>query len=138
VPDDTNGGTITVQGIQSFKGLQFVDEGYRLEGNGTLETDMDGSEIRVLADSATIATQITGAGGITKTQAGTLILDGQNSYAGGTTVRAGTVQVSEDANLGATSGGLLLNGGTLATTASFDSGRSVSLGSNGGFDVASG
>src|SRR5690606_2338813 len=29
-------------------------------------------------------------------------------------------------------------GGTLATTASFDSGRSVSLGSNGGFDVASG
>ncbi|MDD7972033.1 autotransporter domain-containing protein [Roseinatronobacter alkalisoli] len=135
-PGGFAGGTITVEGAQNFKGLQFVDEGYRLEGDGALQTDMDGSEIRVLADNAEIATEITGTGGITKTQAGTLVLSGQNTYQGGTTILEGAVQVSEDANLGAASGGLILDGGTLATVADMDSARSVELAGTGAFDVA--
>lgn len=138
-----DGATITVEGSQSFKGLQFVDEGYRLVGNGQLVVDgserADGNtEIRVLAETAEIATVITGAGGITKTQAGTLVLSRQNTYQGGTTISGGTVQVSEDANLGAASGGLFFNGGTLATTASFDSNRAITLNLPGWFDVAAG
>lgn len=137
-PGGFNGGTITVEGTQSFKGLQFVDEGYYLEGSGVLETVPEGSEIRVLADSTKIATEITGTGGIVKTQAGTLILSGDNSYAGDTRILGGTLQVSEDANLGATSGGLTINGGVLSATSSFETGRSVTLAGVGAFEVTDG
>jgi len=137
-PGGFDGGTIAVEGMLGFKGLQFVDEGYRLEGTGALETAAGGSEIRVLADSAQIATEITGTGGITKTQGGTLVLEGANSYSGGTSVLGGSVQISQDANLGSASGGLTLNGGTLATMADMDSARSVTLSGTGAFEVAAG
>ncbi|MGH6763716.1 MAG: autotransporter-associated beta strand repeat-containing protein [Phyllobacterium sp.] len=131
-PGGFAGGTITVEGTQDFKGLQFVDEGYRLAGNGALVTEAGGSEIRVLADSAEIATEISGAGGIVKTEAGTLILSGDNSYQGGTTIAGGTLQVAADANLGAASGGLTINGGTFRNTAIFATARNVTLNEGGG------
>lgn len=134
-PGGFEGGVIDVEGTQSFKGLQFVDEGFRLQGDGELMTDNAGSEIRVLADEAEIATKIAG-GKIIKTEAGTLILSGDNDYAGGTIIAGGTVQVSKDANLGDASGGLVLRGGVLRATSSFVSERDVSLELLGGvFDV---
>ena len=57
----------------------------------------------------------------------------------GTAVNSGTVQVSQDANLGAASGALSLDGGTLAATASFDTGRAITVGlGDGGINVAAG
>ncbi|MFC3815028.1 autotransporter outer membrane beta-barrel domain-containing protein [Lysobacter sp. GCM10012299] len=86
--------------------------------------------------TATInATIVDGAGGaaqLTKTDAGTLVLGGANAYTGGTALRGGTLQASEDANLGAASGGLSLDDGTLATTASFASARTITLDTTGG------
>src|SRR5690606_31893750 len=137
-PGGVSGGTVTVVGTQSFTGLQFVDDGYQLQGSGALETLAGGSEIRVLADNAEISTEITGTGGITKTQDGTLVLSGANTYQGGTTIAAGTLQVSEDDNLGATNGGLTLAGGTLATTADMAGARTVTLDAAGRFAVAAG
>uniref|UniRef100_UPI0039F0A89F autotransporter domain-containing protein n=1 Tax=Bordetella sputigena TaxID=1416810 RepID=UPI0039F0A89F len=133
----SQGGTIAVQGAQSFQGLQFVDNGYTLSGPGTLQVDgsanADGNaEIRVLADRATIAAAIAGAGGITKTEAGTLVLSGANTYAGGTVLAGGTVQVAGDGNLGALSGALTFNGGTLHTTTAFATARPVNLRAGGG------
>ncbi|MBB4839202.1 outer membrane autotransporter protein [Sphingomonas kyeonggiensis] len=106
------GGTITVAGAQSFLGLQFVDNGYVLQGSGQLVTDPAGSEIRVLADSAEIASQITGPGGIVKTEAGTLILTGTNSYSG-TTIQAGTLQIGNGGTTGSITNNVV-NNGTLA------------------------
>ncbi|MEG1452861.1 MAG: autotransporter domain-containing protein, partial [Brevundimonas sp.] len=130
----TSGGTITLVGAQSFKGLQFVDNGYRLEGTGSLVTDSAGSEIRVLADSATIATTITGTGGLTKTQGGTLILTGTNTYSGGTTIKDGVISVTQNVNLGQANGALAFDGGALQINGtdfgSLD--RNISLGTNGG------
>ena len=71
--------------------------------------------------TATIATVLDGAVKVVKTDLGTLALSGVNTT-GGTAVNNGTVQVSQDANLGAASGALSLDGGTLAATASFDTG----------------
>ena len=79
-----------------------------------------------------------GAVKVVKTDLGTLALSGVNTT-GGTAVNSGTVQVSQDANLGAASGALSLDGGTLAATASFDTGRAITVGlGDGGINVAAG
>ena len=104
------GGAVTVDGAQSFIGLQFVDEGYELTGTGQLVTVPGTSEIRVLADLAKIGVAITGAGAITKTQAGTLVLTGANTYAGGTTIDAGTLQIGDGGTSGSIVGNVANNG----------------------------
>lgn len=48
-----------------------------------------------------IASVIAGTSGLDKTDFGTLILSGTNTYTGGTTVSSGVLQVSRDASLGA-------------------------------------
>jgi fibronectin-binding autotransporter adhesin len=135
------GGFVEVEGNQSFKGLQVVTNGYELAGDGTIETIAGGSELRVLSDvSATIGTEISGPGGIVKTQGGTLVLTGNNSYAGGTTVEYGVLSVAADGALGHTDGSLTLNGGIFRVTgdAYQSMERAVSVGANGGgFDIAS-
>jgi autotransporter-associated beta strand protein len=68
--------------------------------------------------------------------AGTTTLTATNTYSGGTTISAGTLAVSADANLGNTSGGLSFGGGTLQYLAGFTSNRSVTLNAGGGtFDT---
>ena len=63
--------------------------------------------------------------------AGTTVLGGVNTYTGGTAVNSGTLQISQDANLG--NGGRAVAGrGTLATTASFNTARATTLGAGGG------
>ncbi|KDB62926.1 outer membrane autotransporter barrel domain protein [Bordetella bronchiseptica B18-5 (C3)] len=102
-----------------------------LTGNGTFDT-ADGTALGWTGD-------IGGAGALVKEGLGTLVLDGDNQYAGGTTVNAGTVQVARDANLGAAAGAVTLDGGTLAASAGFTSARGVTIGAgNGAMSVASG
>jgi autotransporter-associated beta strand protein len=56
---------------------------------------------------------IGGAGALTKTGAGTLTLTANNTYSGGTKIFGGMVVVSSDAQLGATSGAVTIQGGTV-------------------------
>ena len=101
-----------------------------LTGNGTFDT-ADGTTLGWTGD-------IGGAGALVKTGQGTLVLDGDNQYAGGTTVNAGTVQVSRDANLGAAAGAVALNDARLASTGTFSTARAATLTGNGTFDTADG
>ena len=75
--------------------------------------------------TATISAVLDGAAKLVKTDLGTLVLSGINTYTGGTAVNGGTLQVSQDSNMGALAGALSLNGGTLATTATFDTARAT-------------
>ncbi|MBB3211421.1 outer membrane autotransporter protein [Herbaspirillum sp. Sphag1AN] len=69
---------------------------------------------------------------LVKAGPGLLVLSAANTYTGGTTIDAGILQISQDANLGALSGALTFNGGTLETTQSFNTTRSMVVQAAGG------
>jgi autotransporter-associated beta strand protein len=73
-----------------------------------------------------------GSRGINLTGSSWLRLSGTNSFSGGITVTSGQLIVSSDSNLGASSGGITLNGGTIDCQGSFTSGRAINLTSTGG------
>ncbi|WP_210204480.1 autotransporter outer membrane beta-barrel domain-containing protein [Phyllobacterium phragmitis] len=134
-------GTVTVDdslGAIRVAGMQFAVSGYTIKGDAiTLTSGRTGIRVGEHTDDsaayiATIASELTGAGQLAKTDFGTLVLTGANSYTGGTLVDAGTLRIAKDANLGAASGGLALDGGTLANTAAFSTARNVTLDANGG------
>jgi fibronectin-binding autotransporter adhesin len=131
---------VTLGSAVAFEGMQFRSTNYVIEGGGFSLTAAGGTIVRVDPSvTATINAPITGAATLTKNGAGLLVLGGTNSYTGGTAINGGIVRIGADANLGAAAGGLSLDAGTLATTASFASSRSVALGENGGtFSVAIG
>ena len=74
------GGGATVQALASFTSDRAVR---LLAMGGTFDTG---------GNTLTLQGPITGSGALTKAGTGTLILTGANSYGGGTTVEAGTVQ----------------------------------------------
>ncbi len=106
-----------------------------LSGGGTSGGNVTlGSGILTVGDSTstTYAGVISGTGSVVKQGDGTLVLTGTNTYSGGTAINGGTLQVSSDSNLGASSGGLSFNGGALNTTASMATARGITLNSGGG------
>ncbi|MCG3101632.1 autotransporter-associated beta strand repeat-containing protein, partial [Enterobacter sp. DRP3] len=146
-------GTVTVDnsyGQVQTSGMQFTTDGYVINGGAlTLVTSpIDGSspELRVGDGSdasssmtATIGVILQGTTSITKTDLGTLILTGANTWTGGTNINGGTLQISADNNLGAAAGSLSFDGGTLATTGSFNTARTTTVNTGGGtVDTAAG
>ncbi len=111
-------------------------------GNQTIQNliGVAGTTINLGANSLALGTAslsnfagvIQGSGGLIKQGSGTLMLSGQNTYSGGTTVNAGTLSISSDGNLGNTGGTLSLDGGTLQGTAKLTSARTIMLGGGGG------
>ncbi len=130
------GGTVTVdrsQGNVTAAGMQFAADGYTIDGAPLILVGPQ-STIRVgdgtaagAGFTATIATELTGNTQLVKTDGGTLVLSGANTYTGGTLLQGGTVRISNASNLGASSGALSFDGGTLQTTASFTSVRAVNV-----------
>jgi fibronectin-binding autotransporter adhesin len=135
-------GTVTVDnslGAVTTAGMQFASDGYVLTGDPLTLTGAT-AEIRVgdasaagAGYTATINNALAGSSQLVKTDLGTLVLNGGNTYTGGTAINGGTLQISTDGSLGAAAGGLSLNGGTLHTTADVSSSRSVALTGNGTF-----
>ena len=78
------------------------------------------------------------AGGVVKADSGTLVLSAVNTYTGGTTVSGGTLSISSDANLGNGGTLALLNGTTLAYTASGTYTHAITVSGDPTFDVAAG
>ncbi len=72
---------------------------------------------------------ITGTGALTKIGTGTLLLNSQNTYDGGTTVTAGTLTLGHASNTLDDAGTVLVNGGTFAIGANSDTIGALTLSS---------
>lgn len=108
-------GTVTVQSSSAapveITGLQFASTGYVIQG-GALTTTTPNTLLRAgdgtssgASVSGTILAPIVGTGGVEKTDLGTIVLAGENTYTGGTTVSSGTLQIGA----GSTTGSILGN-----------------------------
>jgi T5SS/PEP-CTERM-associated repeat protein/autotransporter-associated beta strand protein len=64
-------------------------------------------------NTLTVSGPVSGAFGLSTAGPGKLILSGLNTYSGGTTLKAGAVQLGNAFALGAATGNLAVNGGTL-------------------------
>jgi fibronectin-binding autotransporter adhesin len=150
-----SGGTTVSAGVLSVvsdSNLGASGVGLTLD-NGELETSANFTTARTIAlvpnlnganilgattgTTAIYSGVISGAGGLSVgdgVDPGTVVLRNvNNSYTGGTTVSDATLSVANDANLGDTSGGLVLDGGELVATGSgFITSRPVTLTANGG------
>ncbi|MBS80984.1 autotransporter-associated beta strand repeat-containing protein, partial [Variovorax sp.] len=121
-------GTVTVDnkgtgGAVRLGGAQFAVDGYTINGD-PLTISAPQTVVRVgdgtnasAGMTATIAASIGGAGGLVKDDGGTLVLSGNNSYTGGTTIKGGILQIAADNNLGAFGTGLAIDGATLRIAA---------------------
>nr|WP_180882931.1 autotransporter domain-containing protein [Mesorhizobium loti] len=114
-------GTITVDntaGAVSVAGMQFTGTNWTVAGDPiTLNSAGGNTTIRVgdgtaggVNHSATIGSELTGGGRLVKNDLGTLILTGANTYTGGTTIAAGTLQIGNGGTTGSIVGDVLNNG----------------------------
>lgn len=112
------GGTVTVDatdGAISTLGMQFETTGYTVTGDGlTLVSDSEAAPIIRVGSAttpnttATISSVLSGTKGLEKTDLGTLILAGTNTYTGTTTVQAGTLQLGNGGATGSVDGNIVL------------------------------
>ncbi len=125
-------GTVTVDnslGAVVSGGMQFATSGYLLQGQ-PISLAAGSNALRVGDGTApgagyvaTIASVLAGTGGIDKTDLGTLVLTGTNSYTGGTTISAGTLQLGNGGTTGSVVGNVTDNG-----TLAFDRSDAVTYG----------
>jgi autotransporter-associated beta strand protein len=129
---------------QSFSTQATVYANDSLELTNRIDLNNVTRTVQVNANKALLSGDIRdaiGSAGLTKTGNGTLVLTGNNTYNGNTTLSAGTLSVETAANFGSGSSGLVMDGGTLqirGTTLSSISGlgHAVTFNNNAkGFDI---
>jgi autotransporter-associated beta strand protein len=116
-----NGGTLALNVTSGT-----LAAGVTLNGAATIDT---------LGNTGIVSSVVGGAGSLTMSSSGTLVLSAANTFTGGVSVTGanGFLNVNQDAALGAAAGGVTLSGGgALQWAAKFDSARAITLGAGGG------
>ncbi|MFC5569018.1 autotransporter-associated beta strand repeat-containing protein [Lysobacter yangpyeongensis] len=141
-------GTVTLSGAISVHNLTFQTDGYTLTG-GSLTLGGTSPTITVTTGTSTIASSITSTSGLTKAGAGTLTLNGSNTFNGGIDINGGTLTLGAAndfiGTINATGGNLNLgtigdpalgnignvlnlgNGRTLTSTGTISANRTINL-----------
>ncbi len=109
---DLNGQAATVGGLSGGVGSITNNAAVAAAASLTVNNSATSTFGGTIADGSLAGNTVT----LNKQGPGTLILTGSNTYSGGTNITGGVLSVSQDANLGAASSPLYLNGGTLNVT----------------------
>ena len=122
---DGAAGTVTlVAGGVSANDLTFSTDGYALSG-GPLTLSGTSPVIAVFAGTTSISSSIAGAGGWTKSGAGSLRLSSGNSFTGTTVIAGGILIAQHNTALGASGSG---NGTTVQSGATLDMSGTLATG----------
>ena len=105
-------GTVTVGAPVTMAGLDFVTTGYLITtANASTITAETGTLLEAGSGiSGTIGVPIIGAGDVTATGPGTVILTAANTYTGGTTISGGILQLGNGGSSGSITGTIIDNG----------------------------
>ncbi|MFZ2278158.1 MAG: autotransporter-associated beta strand repeat-containing protein [Prosthecobacter sp.] len=113
-------GTWVLTGTNNFTGTTTISTGVLQVGSGGTTGTLGSGAVTDNAnltfkrsDSVTISNSISGTGALTQAGTGTTILTGANSYAGVTTISAGTLQIGDGGTTGTLGSGTITNNGTL-------------------------
>lgn len=129
----SSSGSVTVSGgTLDLGGTTQTQNGGITLSSGTVQNGTLSSSGTFALQAGSVTAALAGTGSLTKSGAGTLILDGTNSYSGGTTVSGGTLEIGDASTPGAsiagavtvnsagtlaghgTTGGTVTNGGTVS------------------------
>ncbi len=131
--DSLPAGSLSINGAT----LQWADaSSYDVSNSRTVSFGSFGATLNTNGNSVTLASALdsTVTTSLTKTGAGTLVLNGVNTFDGTTSVQSGTLQISNDSALGdipavTTPGSLSIGNATFATstTLALNSKRGISL-----------
>lgn len=134
----TGDGTWT---LTSGSGGGLADQNWSIQG-GTLVGDASTIRGQSIVNNAilvfnqgsagTYAGAISGSGSLVVTGGGALTLAGANTHTGGTVIRGATLRIASDAALGASTGSLTFDNGTLQALANLTSSRPIVVASGGG------
>ena len=113
-------GTTILTGANSYSGKTTIESGTIQIGNGGTTGQLgsgalvnNGTLAFNRSDTLTVGSALSGAGALKQMGPGTLILTGANSYAGGTTIEGGTLQLGDGGSNGSLVGNVR-NDGVLA------------------------
>ena len=125
-------GGMNTSGTVTFSGVVTMNDSVSLTADAGGTALFSGT---IKAGSATGGQAVNGTPGINKVGAGTVWLTGTNTYAGLTTISAGTIKISGDRALGAVPGSTTANSITIHTNASLLAAETITLDSKRGITM---